>query len=705
MILGLIVVVGVGSSHAALHPAGSDLYAEIPDAGIAIKAYSNAPFMRMIGSEGATNLGALVKDLGFDIQNLLGSLLPVADPTRPEDRWWPWSAAQKISFSASGLEASPKSESTISAWMICDFKSVEAATQAELALAAMGGTEATPSTPITLAGVEIPVRTIGSPLGVVPGTAWTARIDTRLVAGIGAAKPDDFVARSNAPEGGLHSTWNATEVSKLLTAPAGVTVLEILADMDDAPSFLSDTGALRSAALFLAPFLSSSGRWRIELQGDRFVTDAVYEPRGTATQLFGAFGLGPLSPTAMGFLPTEAVGTWVTTVDAAQAESAVGALFASVLGDAPIAEAAVGEPRMADGLGAAMATSLLPFQSLMSPTPRIVLTLELVDAAKFVAGLDAWILRAQAATPSLVVERKPYRKVATIVIGAGKDESEAASGGGGSPFGGMSIEPTRVAIAVLSDRVLFTSAPSVVRNEVKRIQDASVATVHDATQTVTRPSDAVEVSTMDWAAFLSKVYDGARGVLPMLAQGRSEPIDLGKLPSAEQLFAPFRPSSSWARRDGARWVVHSESSFGPETPIALAALGFLGMRASRLPPANATGSGAAPASDTVPANPPSAPAGGAQDPRAVTLGALREVRTAVAIYRSQFGRVPPTTADLLLKTDAYPDGFLKSGKVPKDGWDRDLVYVAVVDGSTYAMRSIGPDGVDQDGAGDDVRLP
>ena len=260
MILGLIVVVGVGSSHAALHPAGSDLYAEIPDAGIAIKAYSNAPFMRMIGSEGATNLGALVKDLGFDIQNLLGSLLPVADPTRPEDRWWPWSAAQKISFSASGLEASPKSESTISAWMICDFKSVEAATQAELALAAMGGTEATPSTPITLAGVEIPVRTIGSPLGVVPGTAWTARIDTRLVAGIGAAKPDDFVARSNAPEGGLHSTWNATEVSTTRQATCR-TPVEMTAVLGINGNLPHESGAAGLAGCRSAP---STPRMRAE---------------------------------------------------------------------------------------------------------------------------------------------------------------------------------------------------------------------------------------------------------------------------------------------------------------------------------------------------------------------------------------------------------------------------------------------------------
>jgi hypothetical protein len=60
---------------------------------------------------------------------------------------------------------------------------------------------------------------------------------------------------------------------------------------------------------------------------------------------------------------------------------------------------------------------------------------------------------------------------------------------------------------------------------------------------------------------------------------------------------------------------------------------------------------------------------------------------------------------LLQKTDAFPDGFLKSGAVPKDGWNRDLVYAGATDGSTYNLYSFGADGIDQQGSGDDVRLP
>jgi hypothetical protein len=95
----------------------------------------------------------------------------------------------------------------------------------------------------------------------------------------------------------------------------------------------------------------------------------------------------------------------------------------------------------------------------------------------------------------------------------------------------------------------------------------------------------------------------------------------------------------------------------------------------------------------------------ADEARATTLAALREVRTAIAVYRSQFNRVPNTAADLLQKTDAFPDGFLKGGKVPTDGWGHELVYAARAEGASYTLHSTGPDGVDQQGAGDDVRLP
>lgn len=716
MLLALLVLACADVPHVALHPVGSDLYAEVPDMGAAIAAYANAPAVKLVSSEGAANIAALAKDVGFDLQTMAGSLLPVADPARPNDRWWPWSAARKASFSVSGIERAPGTGGTApetSGWMVCDFTALDAAEQAEKALVAMGGKDPKPAGDVTASGITAKVNEIGSPFESIASKAWLARFDTRLVLGVGAAKPEDYAARAAAAGGGLVVAWNANGADKMLGAPKGVTVLEILSDMDDLPAFAADSAALSYPALFLAPFLSAKGRWRIELQGDRFVTNGVYEPRGKAVDVLGAFGATPVPASTIRFLPPESVGTWITDVDAAKAESAIGALLRGPLGETTLAAPAEGEPRLADGLKSSMAVSLLPFQSLMSPTPRVLLTLELADAAKFQAGLDAWLARAKAAYPEIQIERKPYRKVPTITLSSSKDKEEpqgAPGGGGGSPFGGASLEPTRATIAVLEDRVIFASAPSVARDEIKRLQDKSDVAPHAATQKVERPADAFEVSTMDWGTFLAKVYDGVRGLAPMLGQNLEKPIDIEKLPTSAQLFAPFRPSTSWARRVDGRIVVHSESSFGPETPAGIAALGFIASRASRMPPpapANATGKEAENPSAGSGARASDAQGGTApaDEPRATTLAALREVRTAIAVYRSQFNRVPGTAADLLQKTDAFPDGFLKGGKVPLDGWGHELVYTARAEGASYTLHSTGPDGVDQQGAGDDVRLP
>ena len=57
-------------------------------------------------------------------------------------------------------------------------------------------------------------------------------------------------------------------------------------------------------------------------------------------------------------------------------------------------------------------------------------------------------------------------------------------------------------------------------------------------------------------------------------------------------------------------------------------------------------------------------------------------------------------ADLSLKTENYPNGYLDGAALPLDGWDRALVY-RTVDGG-YKLYSMGPNGEDDDGGGDDI---
>ena len=95
----------------------------------------------------------------------------------------------------------------------------------------------------------------------------------------------------------------------------------------------------------------------------------------------------------------------------------------------------------------------------------------------------------------------------------------------------------------------------------------------------------------------------------------------------------------------------------------------------------------------------------ADDSQARTTKALRSVKTALAVYKSQAGRFPASLDELLRGTDAFPDGFLPEKRMPFDAWNRAFVYEPTADGASYALRSSGPDGVDQRGAGDDIKSP
>ncbi len=712
MLLTLLVTLSAQTPHAALHPEGADLYVESLAVAPLLAAYAQAPTVRLVKSDGAQRIADLTKEVGWDLGAILAGVMPAPDPARPDDPLWPWSAAARASASFHGIDGAPATGGTRpGAWCILDFIDAQSAAQAAAALGAMAAPgAAADGAPAELALGErrIPIVELGDLLGDAWPAAWLANIDARLVVGAGAARPEEYAARAAAAEGGMLPAWTASNPAAQFTQPAGVTVLELLADFDERPAFLGEAlpGPLASAAVStVAPFLSAKGRWRVQLRGDRFVTESLFTPTGGAKALDAALGRSALAARAYELAPPEAVGAWVTTIDPAQAEALAEQLLATLPGDGATAlpERKADEPRLADGLGASVAICLMPFQGLVPPTPRALVAAELKDAARFERGLDAWLARIQAAYPSVAIERKPYRKVNLITLSfgdAGAPEDAAPSAGAGGAMDMLGgIEPTRPAIAVLSDRVILASAASVARAEIKRLQDAQQARHPIAAQSG-RPASAFEASTMDWAGFLGKLYDAARGFAPMLAQNLGKPVDVEQLPTSKELFAGFRPTASWSVRSGERVRTFSESSFGPETPLGLFLLTRVVSQASERRP----GRGAGPATGTPIADAP-AEAPPAEDGGAATLSALRDARTALVVYRAQTGKIPATLEELLVGTPDFPDGFLPGRQLPVDGWKRALVYQRAADGAGYTLHSCGPDGIDQHGAGDDVRLP
>jgi hypothetical protein len=159
---------------------------------------------------------------------------------------------------------------------------------------------------------------------------------------------------------------------------------------------------------------------------------------------------------------------------------------------------------------------------------------------------------------------------------------------------------------------------------------------------------------MDWPGMLGKLYELARGFVPMMAQGAKTPIDVSKLPTAEQLFACFRPSFSWSKRVDGRIYTRSESSFGPETPLALGMVAYAATRATPQAARPET------SSDT-PSSPPVAEASAPDEKLKATTRALRTVKTGLAVFKTQKSAYPAKLDELLAATDAFPKGFLEGG--------------------------------------------
>jgi hypothetical protein len=463
---------------------------------------------------------------------------------------------------------------------------------------------------------------------------------------------------------------------------------------------LSGVLELQKWASGFLPFVGARGKWRIELDGGRFATESLVERIGPAKELDSRMGAGPVPAVATAMVPAEAVGAWTTTM----APEALEPLFDRLLGLAPAAD---GAGALSKTLDSPCAIYMLPYPALMQVVqapPRIVVAMRVLDREAFIKAMDAKAAAVLAADPRQRVDSKPYRRQPMWVFAAEEEAkpAEAAAAPAG-PLGAMgAVDFTmRPTVALHGERVLLALSPTTARSEIKRLLDEKEGSAPHALASL-QSEGAFEISTMDWSRLLGDLWDQARGLVPMLAQGGTEPVDLALLPTSVDLFGSLQPTRSWSRRvarEGAPPLVHarSVSSFGPETPLMLVGMMYAGMGARQAPQVQPE------ALETKPKTRPEEPI--ADESPARTTKALRSVKTALAVYKSQAGRFPAALDELLRGTDAFPDGFLPDKRVPVDAWNRPFAYEPAADGSSYALRSTGPDGIDQRGAGDDIKAP
>lgn len=457
----------------------------------------------------------------------------------------------------------------------------------------------------------------------------------------------------------------------------------------------------------LASMVIRGGHWRIGIAEGQFVTQGLTEP-GAAGPMSGLIGAKPLSASALALVHPDALVTSVTSLDTAVLAKTI-EMLAAEAGEGTLdqLEEAYGfrpERDIAGALGDAIAYSLPSLRSLLA-APNLMGAAELDDRDAFIRGMDGLFALAGDLGGDVQVTRSEYRGSMVYTV-------SFTGMFGGMGMQGLPIDPSsffKPTITVMTDRVLVTTLPTHAKKEIRRVakllKNEEAPGIHKGITAMGVPDGATTVGYADWPAFFGNLYTQLKSLAPMIAgmAGEDLPVDVAALPDAELLTRHFKPSERWTRRADGHVQHYAKSSIGPETllfPLAAAGLALpraMSVQAFDEPQwAEAELIEVEAAIEPMPAEPGEMAVERTQD-------LLVEISVAIRLYQLDNGGANPAgLAALLEKTTTYPDGYLEGGAVPQDGWGQAFVYVSSAAG--YALRSIGPDGKDEKGAGDDLTL-
>ncbi|MEM6567295.1 MAG: type II secretion system protein GspG [Planctomycetota bacterium] len=463
--------------------------------------------------------------------------------------------------------------------------------------------------------------------------------------------------------------------------------------------------ALDLAEGLFGPFASMfirGGHWRIGLEDGQFVTQGLHSP-GAAGPMTGMIGSRPLDQAALSLAHPDALVTSVTSLDPDVLSRTI-EMLASEQGEGALEqlEQAYGfrpERDIAGSLGGAISYSLPSLKSLLA-APNLMGAAALDDREGFIRGMDGLFAMAEDMGGDVQVQRSEYRGSMVYTL--------SFTGALGSlPLGDLPIDPAnffRPTITVMEDRVLITTLPTHAKKEIRRVAKAKkkdeAPGIHEGIVAMGVPEGATTVGYADWPSFFGNLYTQLKSLAPMAAgmAGGELPFNVEALPDAALLTRHFRPSMRWVSRGDGHVQHYAKSSIGPET-LLLPAMG-VGVAMPRAMAGSAMSDDAWVEAELVEEVPTSTDAELAS---ARTQETLVEIAVAIRLFELDHqGAAPESLTALLQKTPAYPGGYLEGGSVPQDAWGQAFVYA--LSDSGYTLWSIGANGIDDGGAGDDLTV-
>lgn len=202
------------------------------------------------------------------------------------------------------------------------------------------------------------------------------------------------------------------------------------------------------------------------------------------------------------------------------------------------------------------------------------------------------------------------------------------------------------------------------------------------------------------------MLQGFAGMGQMMLEGQDLPfdLDLTKIPSGDTITAHLGPSETLTWMDDTGMRSYSKGSVGFADILALAgyclpvgagAATYLSLGAQE----QAFESFEAPTEMLVEAG-----SERPTEPLAATHYELARLQTAILLYEMMNEQQLPNSLDALTGTSADGHDYLDCPEdgICKDGWGSAFVY-KLIDGG-FILYSVGPDGVDNGGQGDDIAL-
>lgn len=561
-----------GPVHADLHPPESDLYIEVGDLPALWKAYDQAPVVRLLHDE---KVKALLGGLGVQFdpspRNLLKHSLASLLPNAQVDAWLDGARALSASLVAAGSTEGGSTPYGFTA--IADFAEpaqAEAAKQALLMIAKEHGPLSAP-----LPGVERLKLEEGEP------ELWCTALGARLVVGGGAAKVEDYAARTERRQPGLGSSESLRRGAASFEKTAGANVfwyaqrrsaLDVLASLEPGAEGEEAREFLAQIPDGLNP-LSGERIARMQLVGDRFVTE-MFAPGAER----GAHALGE-KPIESAWLVAVPAGAMLFYSSSLNGDALGKALRGLLAGDeARTAALAALEEKLGFGpervfarLGPALTLYLYPLTVIGLPETR--LWVDCADPQAFQADLEALATALGETFPGLAVRTRPY-KVKNDATG---EKTEVPYTTITLPSGVMELGPLKPspAFAPVGSRLVFALNSMDLKSELKRIYGGEGEPIASGANPLSArgfelPDEPRSVVVMDWAKLLAGALGqlkavGSTGMLDL-------PFDVTKLPPPELFTTYIRPTFHYSRRTSDGLYRRNEASFGPETWLGLAGL-------------------------------------------------------------------------------------------------------------------------------------